>query len=160
MQSLLITAGTAGLTRRLRKLAAYSLKRAERCYLAHAYVLSLAGAQQVLQKLAAGFPPDAALVCAQGSEARSGKRICFYLHPSLVRHSSQFSSDTCTQRNWKLALRTKFVGRPKHVKEPVEVSRESQVKSINQSTNIMGTTWRSLAVIRETWRWLLRCGAV
>ena len=107
-------AGVAPLTCRrcYKHVAGVDLRRSERNYLAHAYVLSAAGVRQVLPKLRGGSFPDAALVAVQSAAARQQLAKTFFVDPSLV-NQADFVSDTCTQPDWRKALKHHVVCRNK-----------------------------------------------
>ena len=101
------TAGVASSGRRtFRSFQFGKVKQAERCYLAHAYLVSAMGAREVLQKLEAGCSPDGALVAVQGAQCRKKRKTTFYVDPALCSQSS-FVSDTCVESDWREALKKK-----------------------------------------------------
>ena len=67
----------------------FSLRIAERCHLAHAYLISTAAVPLLQERLGRGQTPDGALSSLQSREVRSQRRTCFFLKPDLFKQENE-----------------------------------------------------------------------
>ena len=96
----------------------FKLRVAERCCLAHAYLISATGAAEMLRLMESGRIPDTAFMSMQASALRANtpKSHCFHFSPSLVdqQRPTEFDpSTTCTLQSWRKALAGTLTSRQK-----------------------------------------------
>ena len=122
--------------RRYRWLSAarrYAMHIAERCYQAHAYLVSKVGCQVLSQYLSRGFTPDGSLAALQSANARKGLLSCLYVKPDLMVQASH-ESRTCTAHSWQIALRSM-----KKIKQPAQTSsKKIKKKFVKQVRSTAG----------------------
>ena len=87
----------------------FKLRVAERCCLAHAYLISATGAAEMLRLMESGRIPDTAFMSMQSSalRAKTPKSQCFHFSPSWVdqQRPTEFDpSTTCTLQSWRKGL--------------------------------------------------------
>ena len=97
---------TAGLAKSKRACVKYldadkkfALHIAERCYLAHAYLISAAAVPLLQERLGRGQTPDGASSSLQSREVQSQRRTCFFLKPERMKNLWRVSD------SWTTALR-------------------------------------------------------
>ena len=109
---------------------------AERCYQAHAYLVSKVGGQALADYLDRGFTPDGSLAALQSANARKGLSACFFVKPDLMVQATH-KSRTCAAHSWQIAFRSM-----KRIKQPVQTSskkiRKQFVKQVRSTAGQCG----------------------
>ena len=105
----------------------FALHIAERCYLAHAYLISAAAVPLLQERLGRGQTPDGASSSLQSREVQSQRRTCFFLKPERMKISDVFQI-LGPQRSEK---KTK-----ENIQPPSEVTKKSKESSGKRRSTI------------------------